>query len=77
MLEPYLLDRLQEQYDVLIVIRNLVFAPISEEIAFRALMVPFLLSEFHGHSSCHKFVILGCPLMFTLAHTHHLYERIR
>ena len=73
----YLTTRLQERYDELIVIRNLIFAPISEEIAFRALMVPFLTSEFQGQSSCHNYVILGCPLMFTLAHTHHLYERIR
>ena len=71
------INRLQERYDALIITRNLLFAPISEEICFRALMVPFLISEFRGEASCHKYVILGCPLMFTLAHTHHLYERIR
>lgn len=70
-------SRSYERYGTLIFIRNIVFAPISEEIVFRGLMVPFLLAEFHDQSTCHQTVILSCPLLFTLAHTHHLYEKIR
>ncbi|XP_021764743.1 CAAX prenyl protease 2-like [Chenopodium quinoa] len=50
--------------------RNLVVAPITEELVFRACMIPLLL--------CGGFkvqaVLLLCPMFFSLAHLNHLLE---
>lgn len=50
--------------------RNLVVAPITEELVFRACMIPLLL--------CGGFkvdaVLLLCPIFFSLAHLNHLLE---
>ena len=40
-------DRYKRDYGDLIILRNLVFAPISEEIAFRALMIPALCAVYY------------------------------
>jgi len=52
--------------------RNHVVAPFTEELAFRACMVPILL----GYYSPHGAVIMS-PLFFGIAHFHHMIERIR
>ncbi|RDD44266.1 CAAX prenyl protease 2 [Trichoplax sp. H2] len=46
-------------------------APFTEEFVYRACMLPILFSQF-GFTMA----ILICPLMFGLAHLHHLIERI-
>uniref|UniRef100_A0A7C9DKL2 intramembrane prenyl-peptidase Rce1 n=1 Tax=Opuntia streptacantha TaxID=393608 RepID=A0A7C9DKL2_OPUST len=50
--------------------RNLVVAPITEEIVFRACMIPLLLCG--GFKS--QAVIFICPVFFSLAHLNHLLE---
>lgn len=52
--------------------RNHVVAPFTEEFAFRACMVPILLSYYTP-----KGAILMSPLFFGIAHFHHMIERIR
>lgn len=56
----------------LIWLRNHVVAPLSEEFIFRACMLPILVPSFGETWS-----ILICPLLFGVAHFHHLYEKIR
>lgn len=50
--------------------RNLVVAPITEEIVFRACMMPLLLCG--GFKS--QTAIFICPIFFSLAHLNHLLE---
>lgn len=50
--------------------RNLVVAPITEELVFRACMIPLLLC---GGFKPQTVVIL-CPVFFSLAHLNHLLE---
>lgn len=52
--------------------RNLVVAPLSEELIFRSCILPLLLQCF----SPHKAVLLS-TLIFGLAHFHHLVEQQR
>jgi prenyl protein peptidase len=41
-------------------------------------MVPFLQISFESHNDkANWYVIVVCPLMFMLAHVHHLYEKLR
>ena len=54
--------------------RNLIFAPISEEIAFRALMIPLLFSV---STTSPVWLAVFSPIWFALAHVHHIYEKIR
>ena len=64
--------------DPLIFYRNLVFAPFTEEVAFRALMLPLLHEAFtcaRGWSS--EEVSMLNPIFFSLAHLHHVYEKLR
>ncbi|XP_020239361.1 CAAX prenyl protease 2 isoform X2 [Cajanus cajan] len=50
--------------------RNYVVAPITEELVFRACMIPLLLcGGFKAYS-----VILLCPIFFSLAHLNHFVE---
>lgn len=83
-----IIEQYLEAMSSLILFRNLLFAPITEEIAFRALMVPFLLYSYPNPHPDHTpllqhsdtdptHVALLCPLMFTVAHVHHLYEKLR
>ena len=53
--------------------RNLVFAPLTEEFAFRSCMVPLLLCA----GLRRKTVILGGPLFFGVAHLHHAVGMVR
>ncbi|KAL3536127.1 hypothetical protein ACH5RR_004588 [Cinchona calisaya] len=50
--------------------RNYIVAPITEELVFRACMVPLLLC---GGFRTYMAVIL-CPIFFSLAHLHHILE---
>ncbi|XP_057534447.1 CAAX prenyl protease 2 [Amaranthus tricolor] len=50
--------------------RNLVVAPITEELVFRACMIPLLLCG--GFKA--QVVIFFCPMFFSLAHLNHLLE---
>lgn len=51
--------------------RNMIIAPISEEITFRACMMPLLVQK-----GCMKplSAVFVCPLFFGLAHVHHIIE---
>jgi prenyl protein peptidase len=67
-----------------VLIRNLVSAPITEEIVFRGLLVPLMVA---GYSSIryddgdHVYsplpVILRSPIWFGVAHLHHIAEKLR
>ena len=57
----------------LILIRNVVFAPVSEELVFRACGCAAMLATGAGMGSC---VWIG-PLCFALAHAHHVYELVK
>lgn len=56
----------------LILIRNVVVAPLAEEFTFRACMMPLLLQCFKPTTA-----IFVCPLFFGFAHAHHMLERIK
>ncbi|XP_058811819.1 CAAX prenyl protease 2 [Topomyia yanbarensis] len=53
-------------------LRNHLVAPLSEEFTFRACMLPLLLQTFRPHVA-----MLITPLLFGLAHLHHIKERLR
>lgn len=68
----------------LIFLRNLIAAPITEELVFRGLLVPILTIAYSsvkddaGVSIYTPFsVMVRCPLWFAMAHIHHLIERLR
>ncbi|GLC37883.1 hypothetical protein PLESTB_001506400 [Pleodorina starrii] len=69
---PGLLARLCASCDLLL-IRNLVVAPLAEEFVFRACMVPLLMLE--GVRS--RVVVLATPLFFGAAHLHHVADLVR
>lgn len=52
--------------------RNLVVAPLAEEWAFRACMLPLLLQCFTPITA-----IFICPLFFGAAHFHHIVDRVK
>lgn len=52
--------------------RNHVVAPLTEELTFRACMLPVLLGAFSWRNA----VVLS-PLFFGVAHLHHMAERVR
>ncbi|CAH0550653.1 unnamed protein product [Brassicogethes aeneus] len=56
----------------LIWLRNHVVAPLSEEFTYRSCMLPLLLQSFSSTAA----VILS-PLLFGVAHFHHLQERLK
>ncbi|XP_019881414.2 CAAX prenyl protease 2 [Aethina tumida] len=56
----------------LIWLRNHIVAPLSEEFTYRSCMLPLLLQSFSPTTS----VILS-PLLFGVAHFHHLHERVK
>lgn len=53
-------------------LRNHLVAPLSEEFTFRACMLPLLLQTFQP-----RLAMLITPLLFGLAHLHHIKERLR
>lgn len=54
-------------------IRNLVLAPMTEELFFRACLIR--LWDSAGYSA--TFICAGSPWFFALAHTHHFIEHVR
>jgi membrane protease YdiL (CAAX protease family) len=71
-------------FSEVILFRNLVFAPISEEVVFRALMVPALYTgycfdkiESPVRWDSMWWLAMLCPAWFGLAHAHHLLEKLR
>ncbi|XP_035780153.1 CAAX prenyl protease 2-like [Anopheles albimanus] len=56
----------------LVWLRNHLVAPLSEEFTFRACMVPLLLQTFRP-----SVAMLITPLLFGLAHLHHIKERLQ
>jgi len=62
----------------LVLFRNLVIAPITEELCFRGYMLPILYSSLcRGLSYSPGFIAFVCPIFFGFAHFHHLNELIR
>jgi membrane protease YdiL (CAAX protease family) len=57
----------------LVTLRALVIAPISEEVVFRAAMVPLLV----GAGASHAGVVLACAALFSLSHAHHYNEYVK
>ncbi|XP_053698084.1 CAAX prenyl protease 2 [Sabethes cyaneus] len=53
-------------------LRNHLVAPLSEEFTFRACMLPLLLQTFQP-----RVAMFITPLLFGLAHLHHIKERLR
>lgn len=52
--------------------RNYIVAPFTEEFTFRACMLPILLGRYST-----KNVVLFSPMLFGIAHFHHMIERVR
>ncbi|XP_064621766.1 CAAX prenyl protease 2-like [Lineus longissimus] len=53
-------------------LRNHVVAPFSEEFIFRACMLPLLVPSLGATRA-----IFMCPLLFGVAHLHHVYEMVK
>lgn len=65
----------------IVLLRNLVVAPISEEVVFRGLMVPILFSSCcmgsgENFISSSTTICWWAPLFFGVAHAHHVYHRV-
>lgn len=57
--------------------RNLVFAPVSEEIVFRGLLVAVMACDIaNGKGGGVGYICTTVPAWFALAHVHHLLEKI-
>ncbi len=59
--------------------RNLIFAPITEEIVFRAVIVATLFIDYKSKKILvsETYLALVSTIFFGVAHLHHLYEKIR
>lgn len=57
----------------LMMVRNLVAGPITEELTFRSGLISFLLVRGVSPSHC----ILFSPLVFAVAHVHHMIDLVR
>ena len=76
-------------HDSLVIFRNVVFAPLSEELVFRSILIPSLYTVLACPSSTVSnsgelstagislFVARISPIWFGIAHLHHLAERLR
>lgn len=53
-------------------LRNHVVAPLSEELVFRACMLPVLLP-----CAGPRYAVMACPVFFGVAHFHHVIEQLR
>ena len=68
-----------------VLLRNLIIAPITEEVGFRAAIIPALyLSYFSNNPSVstsflspYAKIALFSTIWFGIAHAHHLYEKLR
>lgn len=71
-------DDFLHHYSKLVLFRNFVNATITEEIVFRALMIPVLYKCFVLESSSSPWIVIYlCPTFFGIAHIHHCIEEIR
>ena len=66
-------DILRKQYNDIVILRNFIIAPITEELVFRSLLVFFLYPCYCSSWS----VIFVAPAWFSFAHVHHCYEKVR
>eukprot|EP00457_Paulinella_chromatophora_P012971 gb/GEZN01013230.1/.p1 GENE.gb/GEZN01013230.1/~~gb/GEZN01013230.1/.p1 ORF type:complete len:301 (-),score=22.91 gb/GEZN01013230.1/:103-1005(-) len=78
MLRPSVLTRSlsatwQDSQKLLIFLRNYLVGPLSEEVVFRGVMLPLLVSAKWGFAV----QLLASPLFFGLAHLHHLFNLVR
>ena len=76
-------------HDAMVIFRNVVFAPLSEELVFRSILIPSLYTVLACPSSTISdsggmytagvslFVARISPIWFGIAHLHHLVERLR
>lgn len=60
-------------FETLIFIRNIIFAPISEEIVFRSANIAFFFNQINLDNN----MLFLNPIWFGIAHLHHFYERYR
>eukprot|EP00916_Digyalum_oweni_P026874 GHVL01044123.1.p1 GENE.GHVL01044123.1~~GHVL01044123.1.p1 ORF type:complete len:284 (-),score=13.17 GHVL01044123.1:15-866(-) len=56
-----------------IMLRDVILAPVVEEIVFRACFIPILLSSSLSPAT----VVFLAPLLFGLAHAHHIFENAK
>ncbi len=71
-----------EQYGALVTFRNLVFAPLTEEVVFRAVMIPSMyLAAWVAATDANPVnsfqIALVSPVWFGLAHLHHFLDKMR
>jgi len=71
-LQPSITDEPQEIPSLLLSFRTLIAAPITEELVYRACLIPLLINFCETEAQ----LIFTVPLFFGIAHTHHLYEKI-
>jgi len=64
---------LDSEEDRWVTARNLVVAPVSEELVFRGAVVALLASSGASRAA----LVWGSPLFFGVAHVHHLYGSLR
>lgn len=59
--------------------RNLIFAPVTEELVFRAIVVPVMFSYYCKQNEIYTPFQLAMlsPSWFALAHAHHVYDKLR
>ena len=77
--------RYWDDHGLAIFLRNLIAAPITEELVFRGLLVPILTASYSsirdevtGKPLYSPFsVMVRVPFWFAVAHLHHLVERVR
>lgn len=70
--QPSTIDESQEVPSFLLSFRTLIAAPVTEEIVYRACLIPLLINFCETEAQ----LIFIVPLFFGIAHTHHLYEKI-
>ncbi len=72
-----------KQYHKVVIFRNIVFAPVTEEVVFRAVMIPSMCLAAAASSTSSAAAIspmtiaLHSPLWFGVAHLHHFLDKMR
>lgn len=64
------------EYHEVVIFRNIVFAPLTEEVVFRAVMIPSMWLAASATSSPMT-IALHSPLWFGVAHAHHFLDKMR
>jgi prenyl protein peptidase len=75
----YLSFRYWNAHGAVVVVRNIVVAPITEEVIFRGVIVFLLTATFSPDTQTYtsRSIILRSPLWFSLAHFHHVIDKLR